>query len=99
MKNRHLSEAVAEQCFYEFYRQIEYKSSWNNIKFIIADRFYASSKVCSCCGMIKKDLKLSDRVYKCDNCNTVIDRDKNASINLYNYGKSIAQLTKKALLI
>ena len=90
MKNKHLSEAVAEQCFYEFYRQIEYKSSWNNIKFIIADRFYASSKICSCCGAVKKDLKLSDRIYKCDNCNTIIDRDKNASINLYNYGKSIA---------
>lgn len=90
MKNKHLSEAVAEQCFYEFYRQIEYKSSWNNIKFIIADRFYASSKICSCCGAINKDLKLSDRIYKCNNCNTVIDRDKNASINLYNYGKSIA---------
>ena len=90
MKNKHLSESIAEQCFYEFYRQIEYKSSWNNIKFIIADRFYASSKICSCCGAIKKDLKLSDRIYKCDNCNTVIDRDKNASINLYNYGKSIA---------
>ena len=90
MKNKHLSEAIAEQCFYEFYRQIEYKSLWNNIKFIIADRFYASSKICSCCKAVKKDLKLSDRIYKCDNCNTVIDRDKNASINLYNYGKSIA---------
>ena len=90
MKNKHLSESVAEQCFYEFYRQIEYKSSWNNIKFIIADRFYASSKICSCCGEVKKDLKLSDRIYKCDNCNAVIDRDKNASINLFNYGKSIA---------
>ena len=90
MKNKHLSEVVAEQCFYEFYRQIEYKSLWNNIKFIIADRFYASSKICSCCGILKKDLKLSDRIYKCDNCKTVIDRDKNASINLYNYGKSIA---------
>lgn len=90
MKNKHLSKVVQEQCFYEFYKQIEYKSLWNNIKFIIADRFYASSKICSCCGHIKKDLKLSDRTYKCDNCNTVIDRDKNASINLYNYGKSIA---------
>ena len=90
MKNKHLSKAVAEQCFYEFYRQIEYKSSWNNIKFIIADRFYASSKICSCCGAVNKELKLSDRIYKCDNCNAVIDRDKNASINLYKYGKSIA---------
>ena len=90
MKNKHLSESIAEQCFYEFYRQIEYKSLWNNINFIIADRFYASSKICSCCGTVKENLKLSDRIYKCDNCNTVIDRDKNASINLYNYGKSIA---------
>ena len=90
MKNKHLSEAVAEQCFYKFYRQIEYKSLWNNIKFIVADRFYASSKICSCCGAIKNDLKLSDRIYKCERCNTLIDRDKNASINLMNYGKSIA---------
>ncbi|WP_354001762.1 zinc ribbon domain-containing protein [Clostridium neonatale] len=44
----------------------------------------------SSCRAVKKDLKLSDRIYKCDNCNAVIDRDKNASINLYNYGKSIA---------
>lgn len=90
MKNKHISEAVAEQSFYEFYRQIEYKASWNNIKFIKADRFYASSKKCSSCGAEKKDIKLSDRIYKCDNCNSVIDRDKNASINLYKYGKSIA---------
>ena len=90
MKDKHLSESIAEQCFYEFYRQIEYKSLWNNINFIIADRFYASSKICSCCGTVKENLKLGDRIYKCDNCNTVIDRDKNASINLKNYGKSIA---------
>ena len=90
MKNKHLSKAVSEQCFYKFYRQIEYKSLWNNIKFIVADRFYASSKICSCCGAIKNDLKLSDRIYKCEKCNNIIDRDKNASINLMNYGKSIA---------
>ena len=90
MKNKYLSKAIAEQCFYGFYRQIEYKSLWNNIKFIVADRFYSSSKICSCCGAIKNDLKLSDRVYKCERCNTLIDRDKNASINLMNYGKSIA---------
>ena len=89
MKNKHLSKSVAEQCFYEFYRQIEYKSLWNNIKFIVADRFYPSSKICSCCGSIKNNLKLSDRVYKCEKCKTLIDRDKNASINLMNYGKSI----------
>lgn len=89
MKNRYLSEAVQEQCLYEFYRQIEYKCSWNNIRIITADRFYPSSKICSCCGAIKKDLKLKDRVYKCPDCGMSMDRDKNASINLYNYGCSM----------
>jgi len=58
MKNKHLSKAIQQQCFYEFRRQIQYKSEWNNIKVIIADRFFPSSKLCSCCGNIKKDLKL-----------------------------------------
>lgn len=88
MKNRHLAKAVQQQCFYEFYRQIEYKSKWNNIQFIVADRFYPSSKTCSKCGAIKKDLKLSDRVYKCE-CGLKIDRDLNASINLMKYGQLV----------
>jgi len=88
MKNKHLSKAIAEQKFYEFKRQIEYKSAWNNIKFIEADRFYPSSKLCSCCGNIKKDLKLSDRIYRCE-CGNVIDRDLNAAINLENYGHKV----------
>ena len=54
MKNRHLSKAVQQQGFYEFRRQMEYKSEWNNIQVIIADRFFPSSKLCSCCGKIKK---------------------------------------------
>lgn len=86
MKNRHLSKAVQQQGFYEFRRQIEYKSAWNNIPVIIADRFFPSSKLCSCCGDIKKDLKLSDRIYKCE-CGNVIDRDYQASLNLKRYGK------------
>lgn len=85
MKNKHLSKTIQEQKFYEFKRQIQYKSTWNNIEFIQADRFYPSSKLCSVCGNIKKDLKLSDRVYKCE-CGNVIDRDLNAAINLKNYG-------------
>ena len=85
MKNRHLSKAVQEQCFYEFYRQIEYKCRWNNIEFITADRYYPSSKMCSCCGNIKKDLKLSDRIYRCPVCGLTIDRDFQASVNLMNY--------------
>jgi putative transposase len=88
MKNRHLSKAVQQQSFYEFRRQIEYKSAWNNIPVIIADRFFPSSKLCSCCGMIKKDLKLSDRIYKCE-CGNVIDRDFQASLNLKTYGENV----------
>lgn len=87
MKNRHLSKAVQQQCFREFRRQIEYKAMWNNIQVIIADRFYPSSKLCSCCGNIKKDLKLSDRIYKCE-CGNVIDRDYQAALNLKRYGET-----------
>ena len=88
MKNKHLSKAVQQQSFYEFRRQIEYKSAWNNIPVIIADRFFPSSKLCSCCGTIKKDLKLSDRIYKCE-CGNVIDRDFQASLNLKAYGENV----------
>lgn len=84
MKNKHLSEAVQQQKFYTFHRQLEYKCKWNNIELRIVDRFYASSKICSCCGAIKKDLKLSDRTYICPECGYIIDRDYNASINLKN---------------
>ena len=88
MKNKHLSKAVQQQCFYEFRRQIEYKAEWNNIPVIIADRFFPSSKLCSCCGNIKKDLKLSDRIYRCE-CGNVIDRDYQAALNLKRYGENV----------
>lgn len=88
MKNKHLSKAIQEQKFYEFRRQIEYKSKWNNITVIVADRFFPSSKLCSCCGKIKKDLKLSERIYKCE-CGNVIDRDYQASLNLKKYGENV----------
>jgi putative transposase len=88
MKNRHLAKAVQEQCFYEFYRQIEYKCNWNNIEFLVADRFFPSSKLCSVCGNIKKDLKLSDRTYICE-CGNKIDRDYQASLNLAEYGNKL----------
>ena len=89
MKNRHLAKAVQEQKLAEFYRIMQYKCEWYGIRLITADRFYASSKICSRCGNIKKDLKLSDRTYYCESCGAVIDRDMNAGINLYQYGKSI----------
>lgn len=82
MKNKHLSIAIAEQNLSEFLRQIEYKAERNGIQIVKADRFYASSKTCSCCGDVKKNLKLSDRVYKCESCGFEIDRDYNAAINL-----------------
>ena len=90
MKNRHLSKAVQQQNLREFRRQIEYKSEWNNIPVIIADKWFPSSKLCSCCGNIKKDLKLSDRIYKCE-CGNVIDRDYQASLNLKKYGEDVLQ--------
>lgn len=85
MKNKHLSKAISEQCLNKFITILEYKCKWNGIEFVKADRFFPSSKMCSCCGTIKKDLKLKDRTYICPKCNLVIDRDKNASINLANY--------------
>ncbi|WP_099190250.1 RNA-guided endonuclease InsQ/TnpB family protein [Tepidibacter mesophilus] len=87
MKNKHLSEKIQEQKLYEFIRQMKYKCEFNKIEFVQVDRFYPSSKTCSCCGNIKSDLKLKDRIYVCNNhdCKLVIDRDKNASINLGNY--------------
>ena len=90
MKNRHLSKAVQQQCFSEFRQQIEYKSALNNIPTIIANRFYPSSKLCSCCGNIKTDLKLSDRIYKCE-CGNIIDRDYQAALNLKRYGEMILE--------
>lgn len=90
MKNKHLAKAIQDQSFYEFKRIISYKANWNNIKIIEVPRFYPSSKTCSECGSIKKDLKLSDREYICLECGYVIDRDYNASINLMKYGQSIA---------
>ena len=86
MKNKHLSKAIQEQCFYEFIKIMDYKCKVNGIEFIQVPRNYPSSKTCSKCSDIKMDLKLKDRVYKCDKCGFEIDRDKNASINLGNYG-------------
>ncbi|MDZ4982192.1 transposase [Clostridium perfringens] len=83
MKNKHLSKAIASQKFFEFKTKLMSKCKENNIELRIVDRFYPSSKTCSQCGKVKKDLKLSDRIYRCD-CGLIIDRDLNASINLKN---------------
>jgi len=82
MKNRHLSKAIQEQNFYTIRTKLVNKCKERNIELRLVDTFYPSSKTCSCCGEIKKDLKLNDRIYKCCNCGLEIDRDYNASINL-----------------
>ena len=81
MKNRHLSKAVAAQKFYEFRTKLKAKCDENGIELRVVDRWYPSSKICHCCGAVKKDLKLSDRIYRCD-CGYVEDRDFNAALNL-----------------
>ena len=81
MKNRHLSKAVASQKFYEFRTKLKYKCDQNGIELRVVDKWFPSSKICHCCGAIKKDLKLSDRIYRC-NCGYVEDRDLNAALNL-----------------
>ena len=81
MKNRHLSKAIASQKFYEFRAKLKTKCDDNGIELRIVDRWYPSSKMCHCCGCVSKDLKLSDRIYRCA-CGYVADRDFNASLNL-----------------
>lgn len=84
MKNKHLSKAIGQQKLYEFKRQIQYKCQRYGIEFVEANAWYPSSKTCSCCGVIKSDLKLKDRIFKCE-CGFILDRDLNAAINLANY--------------
>lgn len=88
MKNRNLSQAISDVSFGEFRRQIEYKAKWQNKEVIIADRFFASSKTCSCCGHKKTELKLSERMFNCEKCGLEINRDYNAAINLAAYGST-----------
>lgn len=84
LKNKYLSRKISEAKFYEFRRQLEYKCKWYGIDLILADRWYPSSKICSCCGNKKKVLKLSERTYKCEKCGLIIDRDYNTALNLRN---------------
>lgn len=88
LKNKHLSKALSQQKLYTFKQQLKYKSESYNIEFVEADRWFPSSKTCSSCGYIKPKLSLSERTFKCENCGAVIDRDKNASINLSRYQRT-----------
>ena len=81
MKNKHLSKAVASQKFYEFRTKLQAKCNENGMELRVVDRWFPSSKTCHCCKNIKKDLKLSDRIFKCY-CGYIEDRDFNAALNL-----------------
>ena len=81
-KNHRLASAILDGGFHEFRRQLTYKCKWYGSTLTVADRFYASSKTCSCCGTKKKKLKLSERTFKCDECGFSMDRDLNAALNL-----------------
>lgn len=82
MSNHKLARSIQLSKFYEIRRQLMYKCKNNNIELVVANRWFPSSKTCSECGSIKRDLKLKDRVYRCPQCGTTIDRDLNAAINL-----------------
>ncbi len=86
VKNHHLAQAISDASFFEFRRQLEYKGNWYGTEVYVIDRFYPSSKTCSNCGAIHQDLKLSDRIFKCE-CGLEIDRDLNAAINIKNRAK------------
>ena len=88
LKNRHLSKAIAQQGLFEFKTMIQYKSNKYGIEFVEVDKWYPSSKTCSECGHLKIKLLLSERVFECECCGAIIDRDKNASINLSRYKAS-----------
>ena len=85
LKNKRMSRSICEQNWYEFKRQMKYKCEWHGINFVLANRFYPSSKKCSICGQIKDKLLLSERKYVCEKCGNIVDRDINAAINLMRY--------------
>lgn len=92
MKNHKLAKAISELGLYELRRQLEYKSKWYGREFIMVDRWFASSKLCSGCGHKHQNLTLNDRIYNCNNCGLEIDRDLNASINIKNEGLRLHSL-------
>ncbi|KAA0257551.1 IS200/IS605 family element transposase accessory protein TnpB [Deferribacter autotrophicus] len=87
LKNHHLAKAISDVGFHELKRQLEYKTQLRGNNLIIVNRWFPSSKICSKCGYVNYNLKLSDRTFKCPNCGLVINRDLNAAINLLNYGR------------
>jgi putative transposase len=82
LKNHHLAQAIADVGFYEFRRQLTYKAAWYGCQVLVASRWEPTSKTCSACGWVDNDLSLADRMFRCENCGHVVDRDLNAARNL-----------------
>jgi len=86
MKNHNLAKAISDVSWSEFKRQLEYKCRWNDKHFVVIDRFEPTTKICSDCGCIKENMTLNDRIFECEECGLVIDRDWNAAINILKLG-------------
>ena len=82
LKNHHLAKSISNVAMYEFFRQLEYKTKLNHKTLKRIERWFPSSKTCSVCGCINKDLDLNDRIWTCKECNSILDRDINASLNI-----------------
>ena len=89
VRNRSLARAISDAGWGEFRRMLEYKAAWYGCRIVVADRFYPSSKTCSGCGSVKGELALSERVFTCEACGFVIDRDLNAAINLEHLAQAV----------
>ena len=87
MANHNLARSIADMSFFEFRRQLTYKAETTDTNVVIADRWFASSKICHCCGYKRDDLDLSIRDWTCEQCGAHHDRDYNAALNLENYAK------------
>lgn len=92
LKNHKLARSIQQQAWGMFVRMLEYKTYWNNKILVKIDTYYPSTKTCSVCGNIQ-EMTLGDRVYECDSCNTIIDRDYNAAINIKNEGLRLLGLS------
>ena len=89
LKNRSLAKSISRSGFYEFKRMLLQKSQMYNNKIVLVDRWYASSKICHCCENKKSKLRLSDRIYICDKCGYIQDRDYNAALNIRDWDENI----------
>jgi IS605 OrfB family transposase len=98
MKKGYLGKSISDASLAELVRMIEYKATWYGKTVVKVDRFYPSSKTCSCCGSVKKNLSLEDRIYVCNECGFKMDRDLNASRNILDQGLKVLDLKSVELI-